>query len=333
MTSAFSIRAVEADYLVNGRYSCFVRQNQIVITDGLNEWVISQDNIDELEQSLAEQLETLNELETELANHGHSFEDITTTINNETKNLSQVLSDLQLSQAPVVHTHSISQINGLETELNSKAASSHTHGFNEVLLTTLNDDQCTTTTKTLSQVLDEREGVIRTLINGKANSSHGHNATEITFNEDRNVKQELDRINSRMSKTTAAGTAIDIFDVIFGTAADIGLQAEVSQLQTGLASLSSSFATHIGTYAVSNTTNDIMEVADDISDFSEVASEGRTWVDSLSDWFSRFRSHITSQTNRYTQIANNYTSPALQSVSNAEALADVDELALGLVSL
>ena len=129
MTSALSIRAYESDYLVNGKYSCFVRQNQIVITDGLNEWVIGQSAIDELEQTLTEQIA---ELETELQNHGHiindieglsdsladksnvghghSFNDITTTINNQTKNLTEVLSELQLAQAPAIHTHSINQI-------------------------------------------------------------------------------------------------------------------------------------------------------------------------------------------------------------------------------
>ena len=63
-----------------------------------------------------------------------------------------------------------------------------------------------------------------------------------------------------------------------------------------------------------------MEVADDLSEFSDVAAEGRTWIDSLSDWFSSFRQRIAGQTTRYNQLVNDYTSPALQSVSNESAL-------------
>ena len=47
-------------------------------------------------------------------------------------------------------------------------------------------------------------------------------------------------------------------------------------------------------------------------------------IDSLSDWFSAFRNRIAGQTNSYQALTNSYTSPALSSVSNANALADVD---------
>ena len=349
MTSVLSIRAKESDYLVNGHYTCYIRGNQVVITDGTNEWVISQSDIDELEQQLEEQLEAM---EATLENHTHSFTDITTTIDNTTKTLDEVLAELQLGTAPLIHTHTISQITNLQSSLDGKASSSHSHSitditnlqssldskansshnhsFNDIYKTITNQDQ-TTTTKTLDEVLNEREADIRTLINGKSSIGHGHDAAEITFNQDRNVKQELDRINSRISKTTTAGTVVDIFDVIFGTAADAGLQYEVSQLQAGLAAVQGQVATLAGTYAVRNTTDEIMDATDTMADFSEVGSESRTWIDSLSDWFSSFRARIAGQTNRYTQLVNDYTVPELQSVSNAEALADIGDLTGALV--
>ena len=74
-----------------------------------------------------------------------------------------------------------------------------------------------------------------------------------------------------------------------------------------------------------------MDAADTMSDFTEVAGESRTWIDSLSDWFSSFRSRIAGQTNRYTQLVNDYTVPELQSVSNADALADVGDLSGALI--
>ena len=67
-----------------------------------------------------------------------------------------------------------------------------------------------------------------------------------------------------------------------------------------------------------------MNVADELSEFDEVSSEGRGLMDSFSNWFSAFRNRIAGQTNSYTQLTNSYTSPALSSVSNANALADVD---------
>ena len=87
-----------------------------------------------------------------------------------------------------------------------------------------------------------------------------------------------------------------------------------------MATLQASFAAHVGTYAVSSATDDIMNVADDLSEFSDVAAESRTWVDSLSNWFNSFRQRIAGQTTRYNQLVNDYTSPALQSVSNESAL-------------
>ena len=109
------------------------------------------------------------------------------------------------------------------------------------------------------------------------------------------------------------------------------LQSEISSLQTALATVQAQIAGILGTTSVSGPANNIMDVADDLSDFSEVAGESRSMIDSLSDWFSSFRSRIAGQTNTYNQLVNNYTSPALSSVSNSEALADVSLLGTGEV--
>ena len=97
-------------------------------------------------------------------------------------------------------------------------------------------------------------------------------------------------------------------------------------LQTALAAVQAQVVGILGTTSVSGPANDIIEAADELSEFSDVGTEGRNIVDSLGDWFSCFKSRISSQTNSYTQLTNNYTSPALSSVSNADALADVDLL-------
>ena len=305
MTSALSIKAHEAYCLIDGVYSCFLRQNQVVITDGIHEWVISQSDIDELEEQLEEQMEAITELETELngkasSSHTHGFSDIIQSTTNKT--LDEVLSELQLGTSPLLHTHEFANIYKTETITNQET------------------QETTTINKSLEQVLNERESVIRTLISGKANVSHSHNATEIVFNDERNVKQELDRINSRITKTTEAGAAIDIFDVIFGTAADAGLQYEVSTLQGAYTTLQSQVAGLAGTYGVNNTTNQVRNAADEISNLTDVAQEGRTWVDSLKDWFSSFKNWLTGRRGSYTQLVNNYTPPELLSVSNESAL-------------
>ena len=102
-------------------------------------------------------------------------------------------------------------------------------------------------------------------------------------------------------------------------------------LQSALAAVQAQIAGILGTTSVSGPANNIIEAADELSEFSDVASESRNMVDSLSNWFNSFRQRIAGQTNRYNQLTNNYTPPALQSVSNSEALADVSLLCDGLV--
>ena len=73
-----------------------------------------------------------------------------------------------------------------------------------------------------------------------------------------------------------------------------------------------------------NTVDSIMDAADEMSDLSEVATEGRSMLDSMDDWFSGLRNRFAHQTSSYNRLTNNYTSPSLSSVSNSSALADID---------
>ena len=95
------------------------------------------------------------------------------------------------------------------------------------------------------------------------------------------------------------------------------IEAEIAVLQGQMPGL-------LGTTSVGNTVDDVIDVADDLSEFSDVVGEGsRSFMDSLSDWFNSLRARITAQTNRYQALVNDYTAPALQSVSNESALADI----------
>ena len=388
MASGLSVRAFEADNLVNGIYRCFVRENQVVITDEVNEWVIGQADIDELEDEIEALEQSIESLANETAatlegkadlEHTHSISEITDlqdALDDLEDSIDQVATDLQTGlngksnvghghvindvsdlqdsldgKSNVGHGHVISDITNLQSSLDGKASSSHTHSINDItnLQTALNsksnvghyhefadiyktetttdeNQQTITITKTLNQVLTEKENALIALIDGKAPSSHTHNATEIYYKSNRNVKQEIDDILSSIEVLDGNGDKQGILDILFGAvdvAEAIGegaLYAQIQTLQGQLATLQASFAAHIGTYAISNATDGIMEVADDLSEFSDVAAEGRTWVDSLSDWFSSFRQRIAGQTTRYNQLVNDYTSPALQSVSNESAL-------------
>ena len=100
----------------------------------------------------------------------------------------------------------------------------------------------------------------------------------------------------------------------------VAIQSEVSALQTALATVQGQIAGILGTTSVGNTVDDVMDVADDIADFSEVPQQGRGFMNSLNNLLDRFRQLLTGGGNRYTQLNNDFTSPALSSVSNESAL-------------
>ena len=283
MTSVYSINAENSRCLIDGIYSCFIRQKDIVITDGRNEWSIAQADLLDLEERL------------------------TTIIN---------------GKADASHSHVISDVNGLQDELDGKASTSHNHDstyagishsheigniYKTITVVDSNTGTSSTTYKPLETLLNERENDIRALINGKANSSHTHNATEIAYKDNKNVKEELDRINSRMSKTTAAGVAVDLFDVIFGTAADIGLQSEVSQLQAEIAALQAQLTTN----GIMDMSDNVLEGFDSLGDTTQGVSTFQRLINTISSLFHR----IIASLRGFSQVTTYTVEPLLGAIA------------------
>lgn len=106
------------------------------------------------------------------------------------------------------------------------------------------------------------------------------------------------------------------------------LEGQIATLQSQIALIQGQIAGILGTTSVGNNVDQAIDVMDEFDEVSAVGQEGRGFMDSLNDWFSSFRSRIAGQTNRYTQMVNDYTVPELQSVSNAQNLVDIDLLRL-----
>ena len=315
MTSVYSINAENSRCLIDGIYSCFIRQKDIVITDGRNEWSIAQADLLDLEQRLTAIINGKADV-----NHNHDS-----------------------TYARISHNHSISDITDLQTSLDGKASSSHTHEIGNIYKTITvvdsNTGTTSTTNKPLETLMNERETDIKALINGKANSSHTHNATEIIYkaaegnNAAVNVKQQIDTIMTQLAECGNQSSFLDWLNLAFNAgelgalgAAVAGVESQVGTLQGQVAALQGQVGALAGTNAVGNTVDGIIDAADEMSDFSEVATEGRSMVDSFGDFFDGLRNRFAHQTNSYTQLTNNYTSPSLSSVSNAEMLVDVSHL-------
>ena len=81
------------------------------------------------------------------------------------------------SYALASHTHSISDVTGLQTALDGKASSSHTHSISDVtgLQTALDGKAASSHTHSISDVTG-----LQTALDGKASSSHTHAASDIT---------------------------------------------------------------------------------------------------------------------------------------------------------
>lgn len=81
------------------------------------------------------------------------------------------------TKAPLVHTHAIADVTGLQTELNGKASTSHTHAISDVtgLQTALDGKASSSHTHIISDVTG-----LQTALDGKAASSHTHTASQVT---------------------------------------------------------------------------------------------------------------------------------------------------------
>jgi len=94
------------------------------------------------------------------------------------KNASNVITSFTFqSYALASHTHSISDVTGLQTALDGKASSSHTHSISDVtgLQTALDGKAASSHTHSISDVTG-----LQTALDGKASSSHAHAASDIT---------------------------------------------------------------------------------------------------------------------------------------------------------
>jgi hypothetical protein len=94
------------------------------------------------------------------------------------KNASNVITSFTFqSYALASHTHSISDVTGLQTALDGKASSSHTHSISDVtgLQTALDGKAASSHTHSISDVTG-----LQTALDGKASSSHTHAASDIT---------------------------------------------------------------------------------------------------------------------------------------------------------
>jgi hypothetical protein len=88
------------------------------------------------------------------------------------KNASDVITSFTFqSYALASHTHSISDVTGLQTALDGKASSSHTHSISDVtgLQTALDGKAASSHTHSISEVTG-----LQTALDGKASSSHTH---------------------------------------------------------------------------------------------------------------------------------------------------------------
>lgn len=95
------------------------------------------------------------------------------------------------SKSDVGHIHAIADVSNLQTTLDGKASTSHTHEFADIYKQTTriiinentNEEEEITETKTLQEVLNEYEqsltNVINQGLNGKANVSHTHEISDI----------------------------------------------------------------------------------------------------------------------------------------------------------
>ena len=121
------------------------------------------------------------------------------------------------------------------------------------------------------------------------------------------MKEELDRINSRMSKTTAAGVAVDLFDVIFGTAADIGLQSEVSQLQAEIAALQAQLTTN----GIMDMSDNVLEGFDSLGDTTQGVSTFQRLINTISSLFHR----IIASLRGFSQVTTYTVEPLLGAIA------------------
>ena len=135
------------------------------------------------------------------------------------------------------------------------------------------------------------------MINGKANSNHGHNAKEIIYkpaegnNAAVNVKQDIDNINQQLDIFDSQGQKVDILSVLFGVGASVGavidggLVAAVGTLQNEIAVLQG----QIATLGAEGLTSDIIDAVDSAGDIIQGGNSIWSGIKGIANAWSKFR--------------------------------------------
>jgi len=164
------------------------------------------------------------------------------------------LTDVPTSFPPTSHNHDDRYYteSEVDTALNSKADTSHTHTISNVtdLQTTLDGKASSTHTHTISDVTN-----LQTTLDGKASSSHSHSISDVT-----NLQSSLNaKANSSDLGTVATSNSYNDLDDIpssFTPSSHTHAISEVTNLQTSLdAKAPKSHASSATTYGIGTTSS------------------------------------------------------------------------------
>ena len=123
-----------------------------------------------------------------------------TTIGGNSDDITVTWDDVQNKPAsfpPETHTHEITQVNGLQTELDGKAAANHTHTIGQVegLQTELDGKADSSHTHTIGQVSGLQDA-----LDDKSDIGHSHTIEDIT-----DLQAELDAVKARLDALEGSG--------------------------------------------------------------------------------------------------------------------------------
>jgi hypothetical protein len=177
--------------------------------------------------------------------------------------------DARLSDArtPLAHTHPISDVTNLQTELNAKALVGHTHVIADVanLQTNLDNKAAIAHTHTIAEVTN-----LQSALDGKAATVHTHTISQVT-----NLQTELDN-KAATSHTHTIANVTGLQTALDGKAASSHTHAmsDITNLDTTLAGKANTTHTH----AIADVTG-LQTALDAKIDDSQISAFGLTLID------------------------------------------------------
>ena len=232
-----------------------------------------------------------------LGGHTHEFDDIYKSITRTVVNEEE-------------EEEEITEIKTLQQVFDEKAEVIHTHEFSDIYKTVIEEINGiqTTTTKSLQQVLDDYETEFNTGLNSKADAIHTHDATTITYDSSKNVKQKIDEILQQIETVDGQGRKLNLLSILFGAGAltgiaiDGGLTAAVLNLQSQIATLSAAVTALQGANTALNATGNALDVLDDLDDLADLDLEDFDEINpaSNSNWFRQFTNWLGNRFNSHT---------------------------------